>query len=228
MSGSDSVKSSSSKKSKKENKQQQQSKSQQNNNENSSSDSNRNNNKSSGEQKLFTIPQEQDSNTISPLKQQTTPIKILGEFPTHTTETVHEELQFSKDLIQLAPKLVEKSSIQETGKWGEEFVLNYLKSNYPNSEIKWFNENGESGNFYDIELKHSSDDIEYIEVKTTLTDDKSFFEVSWRELQFAAEKESKFQIYRVYGAGKNSVRVVKVINPIVLSVKGKLQLMIAL
>lgn len=68
---------------------------------------------------------------------------------------------------------------------------------------------------YDIVLKRKSDGGHtFIEVKSTTLQDKTWFEISLQELQFAIEKERDYHVYRVFGIGQESgrVRLTKVEN----------------
>ena len=42
----------------------------------------------------------------------------------------------------------------------------------------------------------------FVEVKSTLSDQKAFFEISASEMKFAMEKKELFHVYRVFNAGK--------------------------
>ncbi|GAB1610178.1 protein NO VEIN-like [Argonauta hians] len=113
-----------------------------------------------------------------------------------------------------------------TARWGEHLVFNYLlkQKTLANSfiySISWMNEIQETGQPYDIKvgLKKTDDDgvdsyhEEFIEVKSTVSDKKSIFEISSKELEFANQKLDNYHVYRVFNAGNsNTVRLLKIEN----------------
>ncbi|KAL7083746.1 hypothetical protein ACP275_14G181400 [Erythranthe tilingii] len=81
-----------------------------------------------------------------------------------------------------------------TGRRGELFAFNYLCSkNGEKKSVKWVNELKESGLPYDIIVGGE----EYIEVKSTTSRNKDWFEISVGEWQFAVEKGESFSIAHV-------------------------------
>ena len=54
--------------------------------------------------------------------------------------------------------------------------------------------------------------ITFVEVKTTSSDQKEVFELSVPELSFAREKQNALHLYRVFNAGKPSVRIRRLKN----------------
>ncbi|KAL7126239.1 hypothetical protein ABFS83_14G172700 [Erythranthe nasuta] len=81
-----------------------------------------------------------------------------------------------------------------TGRRGELFAFNYLCSkNGEKKSVKWVNEMKESGLPYDIIVGGE----EYIEVKSTTSRNKDWFEISVGEWQFAVEKGESFSIAHV-------------------------------
>jgi len=109
------------------------------------------------------------------------------------------------------------------GRWGEMYVLEHLKkeyiSKYPNGrmeetkegfaiyikekkviEVHWLNKEEDRGEGYDIKLIENEKEI-FIEVKSTKSDSKEWFDISRKQWEFAQEKGDKFHIYRVYNAG---------------------------
>ena len=74
-------------------------------------------------------------------------------------------------------------------------------------------ENGNTAAPYDFEIRqrrlngveedeNTNTVITYVEVKTTSSDQKEFFEISVPELQFALAKQEALHLYRVFNAGK--------------------------
>lgn len=108
------------------------------------------------------------------------------------------------------------------GRWGEQLVFSYLRSRVqPGHSVRWVNENSESGLPFDLMVvKHDSLAqtagevvVAYIEVKSTATQNRSWFEVSHREWLLAQQYGDKYQIYRVFGAGTADAKVKRVVNP---------------
>jgi hypothetical protein len=120
-------------------------------------------------------------------------------------------------------RLDERAQQHEIGDWGEALVKNYLEqlAEKPGSdivEIIWMNEQVEQGEPYDFIIRvvnpddsANTQDI-YIEVKSTLSSKKAFFEISSQQFNFAQEVQEKFHLYRVFNAGKNHVRLTKLEN----------------
>lgn len=120
------------------------------------------------------------------------------------------------------------------GKWGEEYALECLKKEkceeYSDGEIsyteegfiikdganivevKWLNKSKEQQESYDIELIEN-DTTHYIEVKSTKTEKRDWFDVSKGQWGLMQEKGDKFLIYRVSGAGTEKVKLVTIRNP---------------
>lgn len=121
------------------------------------------------------------------------------------------------------------------GTWGEEYVFEYLKDKlrrkYPEGTIKdnedsftiiygeqkyikvhWLNKNCDNGVGYDIKVIED-DKEEFIEVKSTKTNSKEWFDISGTQWKFIQEKGDKFHIYRVFNAGTREAKIVIISNP---------------
>ena len=114
---------------------------------------------------------------------------------------------------------------QKIGRWGEQFVFRLLRSRATKyQEYAWVNEIEESGASYDIVERVTETTgivtTTYIEVKATVAAAKMFFDVSHRELQFAQATGPRFHIYRVFGAGSASARLMVIKNPMLELKKG--------
>ena len=110
-----------------------------------------------------------------------------------------------------------------TGRWGEELVYNYLLTLRESTDSKvvkavWVNEERETGLPYDCEIHLYDSDTEttdtiFIEVKTTLSNKRAFFEISAPEVKFAYDKKNSYHLYRVFNAGnQQNVRLTKLEN----------------
>jgi hypothetical protein len=130
------------------------------------------------------------------------------------------------------------------GRWGEEFVLKNLEekfgAKYPSGQkghtekgfdIKlggkaivvadWLNKYGEKEGVSDIIVTENGNP-EYVEVKSTKTDRKEWFDLSRKQWEFANEKGNNYHIYRVYNAGKKDARLCDIPNPTKLWLDGKI------
>ena len=96
-----------------------------------------------------------------------------------------------------------------TGWWGEKHVYHFLRDEYKHDSsviVDWVNGEKESGKPYDIEVRFK-DRIDYVEVKSTRTESKRNFELSFNELNFASLHGDNYVICRVFLAGtENSSR----------------------
>ena len=104
--------------------------------------------------------------------------------------------------------LYQGSKKTEIGRWGEYLVYNYLLQQQEMhgdiSSINWCNSDDETGNPYDFEVKLNTEQGEvsiYVEVKSTLSDTKDWFEISFQQVKFALQKKEQFHVYRVFSAG---------------------------
>ena len=150
-------------------------------------------------------------------------------FDTGTTELDFEDLSFNSDtkILDRIP-LVDNPNKEEIGRWGErcvfEFLQNEAKRITPGTavEIIWVNERGNTTAPYDIEIRQNLNGVEndencptvitFVEVKTTSSDQKEVFELSVPELSFAMAKRKALHLYRVFNAGKPSVRICRLKN----------------
>jgi hypothetical protein len=75
------------------------------------------------------------------------------------------------------------------------------------------NEKIETGLPYDIVITHSEGFTEYVEVKTTVSSRKDWFDVTPREWQFALEKGDLFSIARVILSSTKKASIEMLKNP---------------
>lgn len=91
------------------------------------------------------------------------------------------------------------------GREGEEYVAQYLEKLKRKNLIKnfrWANEHGESGFPYDFHIQDNSENVIYLDVKTTGYDFSQDMVFSNQELCFIT-KEALYSIYRVYKNERN-------------------------
>lgn len=150
-------------------------------------------------------------------------------FDAGTTEMDFEDLSFNGDtrILDRIP-LLDNPNKEEIGRWGERCVFEFLQNEAKRLtsgaevEIIWVNERGNTTAPYDIEIRRRFNGLEndencspvitYVEVKTTSSDQKEVFELSVPELSFAIERQDALHLYRVFNAGKPSVRIRRLQN----------------
>jgi lipopolysaccharide export LptBFGC system permease protein LptF len=138
------------------------------------------------------------------------------------------------------PREIERDTLTQEdraaiGKWGEEYALNYLRDILSKKyhegkveetdngftiicdgkkvvEVHWLNKIEDKGHGYDIKVIENGNE-EFIEVKSTKTNDKEWFDLSNKQWQFLQEKGDKFHIYRIYNAGTDEAKLVDILNP---------------
>ncbi|MDQ6471915.1 DUF3883 domain-containing protein [Flavobacterium sp. LHD-80] len=98
-------------------------------------------------------------------------------------------------------------------------LLNEEENNY--TEIKWENENEESGKPYDFSLIENGVK-KFIDVKGTPSSDKNVVFLSVNEWKFMLEHGSNYYIYRVFDANKENPRIEIINNPADLLREGKI------
>ncbi len=137
---------------------------------------------------------------------------------------------------QTPPKeILSREDKKAIGKWGEQYALKCLKAKlidkYPEGkieetsngftiyldellivEVHWLNAIDDVGEGYDIKVVENSVE-EYIEVKSTTTDTKDWFDVSEKQWKSMKGEGNKFHIYRVYNAGTDKAKIGVITNP---------------
>ncbi|ORM42065.1 uncharacterized protein BXIN_0939 [Babesia sp. Xinjiang] len=105
------------------------------------------------------------------------------------------------------------------GYLGEEYVYELLQV-LLREELKenkltvfWVNKHNESGQAYDLYLRNIKGEEVFIEVKSSSSNTKSNFEVSYKEWCFAQQKGARYEIFRVSGVGHDTVQVSRLVNP---------------
>ena len=145
--------------------------------------------------------------------QKNTPTKFnVDQLPSFSLSSQYENISFklSDDLQQRVvhhqPSFTKSGKSDEiislVGKIGEEIVYSYFCNLYKEAldtgsvEIQWLNEAEETGQPYDMRIKHLVSGMEdlFIEVKTTVAEEEREFEISSQQLRFAFEKLSLIHI----------------------------------
>jgi hypothetical protein len=136
----------------------------------------------------------------------------------------------------------------QIGDWGEKFVFRFLLENkysyltdfedtelgflgIDNSnntiEIKWLNRNKGVGKGYDFVIIENGEEIEYIEVKTTIKSERTLHKITGTQWEFARrllneDNGEKYKIYAVKNANSHDAKIKVVSNPIKLWKEGNL------
>lgn len=118
---------------------------------------------------------------------------------------------------------------QITGRSGEEVAYQYLIKKYGAKEVKWVNEDGETGAPFDMIVRNESGKQEFVEVKTTRSQDKDWFEISAREWEFAEVHGDLYTVLRVIlPNAESSFQIIRFSNPVKLCRERTIQLALIL
>ncbi|XP_074643214.1 uncharacterized protein LOC141900295 isoform X2 [Tubulanus polymorphus] len=135
-------------------------------------------------------------------------------------ETLFEELHIPNIPEQV---VFDKAADQpEIGNLGERLVHQYLKSldTYNDKkilEVTWLNEQDEIGHPYDFVLSlkdvNGDEQLQYIEVKATVSDSKEVLEISIQQISCANELRDHYDLLRVFSLGNaDSIKVCRIAN----------------
>ena len=157
-----------------------------------------------------------------------TPLKI-ADFTTAQPRISFEHIRISNfSDIALSPSALPNppttikpsSSDNETdvgiGRRGEEFVYRYLQWKYPNAQVRWINEQQETGYPYDIQMvrKETGNQVELIEVKTTRILKQNTFQISVGEVECLLANQDNYYIYRVYSSNDEKSSTITILSQI--------------
>ncbi|KAG8098632.1 hypothetical protein GUJ93_ZPchr0013g37538 [Zizania palustris] len=113
--------------------------------------------------------------------------------------------------------------LQRTGKRGEAAAYRYFVDLLGSNNVRWVNEESETGLPYDIVITREGGLTEYVEVKATVTSNKWFY-ITLREWQFASQNGDSFSIAHVTFSGPKKANVITLKNPYKLCQQKSLQL----
>ena len=131
--------------------------------------------------------------------------------------------QVAAKWLPQAKQALERNS--RVGYLGEQAVYSYLSGLF--SGVEWYNQDEESGNPYDLTYMHEGAKV-YVEVKSSSSFNKNFFEFSYREWEFAQLHGDRFVIFRVEGVlADGAPSLFQVVNPYKQWQNGKLSMMVA-
>lgn len=111
-----------------------------------------------------------------------------------------------------------------TGRLGEHAAFKYFTENFSDAVVKWVNKDAESGFPFDITIEEGEDNVQFVEVKSTRSIKKDWFDISVKEWQFALKKGESFSIAHVLLLPNNVARVTVFKNPVKACRSHKLQL----
>ena len=133
------------------------------------------------------------------------PLKILEVPLVNKKVFLHKALVKENELIGNLVDYIQQNEInKELGDAGEKFIYEYereyvKKYNLPDSkQVKWVAKDVEDGLGYDILSYDSQGNEIYIEVKTTLGNEKSSFYITANELSKSEQEKERYFLYRVY------------------------------
>lgn len=117
------------------------------------------------------------------------------------------------------------------GRWGEKFVNNILKKNYPTNSgytLKWLNRDGNVGKGYDFAILKNNEEILYIEVKSKKDENPKLISITgtqweWARKLYDQNDGDKYKIYVVTNAGTENAKYRIITNPIKKWKDGKLK-----
>ncbi|PWA88388.1 hypothetical protein CTI12_AA120680 [Artemisia annua] len=151
---------------------------------------------------------------INTLSQSVVDLKQENAKPNSQPETL--DLRIERAQRKLESLIMQKNK--------QVVVFNYHSKKDGIKYVKWVNEDRESRLPYDLEVYDEESGKEYIEVKTTDSARKDWFEISAREWEFAVEEGEFFSIARVILSGDSTVQVAIIKNPARLCQLGHLKL----
>ena len=156
----------------------------------------------------------------------------------------------SKEIENIKEKISEPEStekLKRIGNWGENLVFKALKNRFKSSreiketklgfksffddgytfEIRWLNKISDLGIGYDFVILRDELEIEYIEVKSKVSDKDELIEITGTQWEFARKLYNdgigdKYYIYVVQNAGNEKANIKAINNPISLWYSGKL------
>lgn len=157
------------------------------------------------------------------------PVELPFSPPPITTIQFEQVATAGQLRVPTSVMLSATSTVQEIGRYGEELVYMYIQEQKergllqyngqlsPTVEVNWANQQKESGWPFDIKVEfpvpsQSTPQSFFIEVKTTVSENKGVFEISNQQLQFAYQQQNAFHLYRVYNAGKATVKMCRIQN----------------
>ncbi|KAL8275007.1 hypothetical protein Esti_001063 [Eimeria stiedai] len=153
------------------------------------------------------------------------PLVALGDFEAQVVDIDTQDREAAAPFVA-GPSTNTSTASAVAGRRGEALVYAYLQRQLQQqladrtAQVLWLNEEQESGQSYDILIKEyppvgtaAPPSMTFVEVKSSLTADKSYFEISHREWNLAQQHGDRFHIYRVLQANSNYPQIFRIVNP---------------
>jgi len=166
--------------------------------------------------RLFSVQEYNESDTKREINRIETEVSSLYPDERKITGRLGEEIVYKIKMKEFKEKYPE-AQLQEDD---EGFILK--KEDKTVVKVIWNNKIAESGKSYDLKLIENTK-LEYIEVKTTKSPDRRWFDVSYNEWLFAHKTGEDFYIYHVCNAGEKDVSHSVFQNPYKLWLDGKIR-----
>ncbi|XP_073014216.1 protein NO VEIN isoform X1 [Typha latifolia] len=122
----------------------------------------------------------------------------------------------------------DENQTRKTGRLGEIVAYKFFAEKLGSGNVKWVNEETETGLPYDLIIGDKEGNREYVEVKATISLNKDWFPISMREWQFAVEKCNSFSIAHVVLLGPRKASITVLQNPYKLCQQNSLRLAIVM
>ena len=164
-------------------------------------------------------------NESDPVYNQPLPMEALADPTNIVVESLCPEEGQTKSRDQSSNLGAQEA--MRIGKLGELVAYKYFAGKADGKEVKWVNQEKETGLPFDIVISDEQN-LEYVEVKASRYAKKDWFVISAREWQFATEKGDAFSIAYVILSAQNPSRIIIYKNPVKLCRLGKLQLTVTI
>lgn len=151
---------------------------------------------------------------------------------------------YAETFYQGKEKWMSKKDRIDIGIWGEKYAMTFIRTKalekYKNTEFFemtngfflksngkecfkaiWLNAREEQYQNHDIEIIVDGI-VNFIEVKSTIANEKTFFNLSYNEWQLMKLKSENYWIYRVYNVGTLESKLEVLRNPYKLFIEGKI------
>lgn len=151
---------------------------------------------------------------------------------------------YTENFYQGKEKWMSKKDRIDIGIWGEKYAMTFIRTKalekYKNTELFemtngfflksngkecfkaiWLNAREEQYQNHDIEIIVDGI-VNFIEVKSTIANEKAFFNLSYNEWQLMKLKGENYWIYRVYNVGTLESKLEIIRNPYKLFIDGKI------
>ncbi|XP_026194423.1 uncharacterized protein LOC34617835 [Cyclospora cayetanensis] len=157
--------------------------------------------------------------------QEKNPVVALGEFEAQAID-LHQRDRDAAEPFLAGPSTNTSKASTIAARRGEALVYMYLQRQLQQqlaaktAQVVWLNEEQEGGQSYDILIQEfppvgstAAPRTTFVEVKSSSTADKRYFEISHREWNLAQQHGNSFHIYRVLDANSSNPQIFRIVNP---------------